>query len=77
MVLLHEHTYVPYHPDSEHAIKIRADLDKLRKLLDGLSARMPIVATMYKSAVEQFHAQRKPSTDVKMEEDELVEDRSE
>ncbi|KAG8787119.1 hypothetical protein FRC12_015886 [Ceratobasidium sp. 428] len=74
MVLLHEHTYVPYRPDSEHAIKIRADLDKLKKLLDGLSARMPIVATMYKTAVDQFHAQRKLSNDVKMEEDELAGD---
>ncbi|QRV97026.1 Fungal Zn(2)-Cys(6) binuclear cluster domain [Ceratobasidium sp. AG-Ba] len=82
MVLLHEHTYVPYHPESEHAIRIRADLDKLRRLLEGLGKKMPIVATMYKSAVEQFEAQRRSTMkveDVKMEisnaeVDELAED---
>jgi len=47
MVLLHEHYYVPYHPESEHAVRIRTDLEKLKSLLDVQSARMPVIGTFF------------------------------
>ncbi|KAF8598594.1 hypothetical protein BDV93DRAFT_335951 [Ceratobasidium sp. AG-I] len=77
-VLLHEHHYVPYLPESEHAVRIRADLEKLKGLIEAVGKRMVVVDTMFRGAVDQFHTQRKPSSpratppesaDVKMEYD--------
>ncbi|KAF8749201.1 hypothetical protein RHS01_10262 [Rhizoctonia solani] len=58
MVLLHERYYVPYHPESEHVARIKSDLDKLKALLDTVGVRMPVIATLFKTSVDQFHALR-------------------
>ncbi|KAH7335763.1 hypothetical protein B0J17DRAFT_719384 [Rhizoctonia solani] len=58
MVLLHEQFYVPYHPESEHAARIKSDLDKLQVLLDAIGTRMPVIATLFKTSVDQFHSTR-------------------
>ncbi|CEL53491.1 hypothetical protein RSOLAG1IB_11423 [Rhizoctonia solani AG-1 IB] len=58
MVLLHERYYVPYHPESEHVARIKSDLDKLHVLLDIVGERMPVIATLFKTSVAQFHALR-------------------
>ncbi|CAE6512716.1 unnamed protein product [Rhizoctonia solani] len=56
MVLLHERYYVPYHPESEHAARIKSDLDRLQVLLDTVGTRMPVIATLFKTSVDQFHS---------------------
>ncbi|CAE6507430.1 unnamed protein product [Rhizoctonia solani] len=58
MVLLHEQHYVPYHPESEHAGRIKSDLDKLQVLIEAVGARMPVIATLFKTSVDQFHSIR-------------------
>ncbi|QRW23992.1 Fungal Zn(2)-Cys(6) binuclear cluster domain [Rhizoctonia solani] len=58
MVLLHERYYVPYHPESEHVARIKSDLDKLKALLDTVGVRMPVIATLFKTSVDQFNALR-------------------
>ncbi|KAJ1300398.1 hypothetical protein OPQ81_005217 [Rhizoctonia solani] len=58
MVLLHERYYVPYHPESEHAARIKSDLNKLQVLLDTIGTRMPVIATLFKTSVDQFHSAR-------------------
>ncbi|CAE6527566.1 unnamed protein product [Rhizoctonia solani] len=58
MVLLHERYYVPYHPESDHAARIKSDLDKLQVLLDAVGTRMPVIATLFKTSVDQFHSTR-------------------
>ncbi|CAE6436815.1 unnamed protein product [Rhizoctonia solani] len=58
MVLLHELYYVPYHPESEHVARIKSDLDKLKALLDAVGIRMPVIATLFKTSIAQFHSLR-------------------
>ncbi|CAE6382649.1 unnamed protein product [Rhizoctonia solani] len=62
MVLLHERFYVPYHPESEHAARIKSDLDRLQVLLDAVGTRMPVIATLFKTSVDQFHSARRRSS---------------
>ncbi|KAG8689540.1 hypothetical protein FRC11_002099 [Ceratobasidium sp. 423] len=58
MVLLHERYYVPYLPESEHAARIKSDLDKLKMLIDAVGTRMPVIATLFKTSVDQFRSIR-------------------